>query len=86
MHVDNAITIETWKKFREGFLMLNYHIKPEDVVDLQVCELSSSDEGFMLPSKRKIVLCANKIKSQDHFNKVLTYQVLHQGYLQIELS
>eukprot|EP01016_Furgasonia_blochmanni_P012089 TRINITY_DN1573_c0_g1_i12.p1 TRINITY_DN1573_c0_g1~~TRINITY_DN1573_c0_g1_i12.p1 ORF type:complete len:204 (+),score=27.58 TRINITY_DN1573_c0_g1_i12:66-677(+) len=66
---------EDWNKFRAGFLHLNHHFRPSDVVELQVCDLADKEIAYFMPNKKKILVCYNKINDKSHFSQVVTYQM-----------
>eukprot|EP01017_Pseudomicrothorax_dubius_P043042 TRINITY_DN7107_c0_g1_i4.p1 TRINITY_DN7107_c0_g1~~TRINITY_DN7107_c0_g1_i4.p1 ORF type:complete len:119 (-),score=21.82 TRINITY_DN7107_c0_g1_i4:388-744(-) len=72
----NYAKSDKWKRFREGFLQLNYHFRPEDVVDLTICDLAKPELSHFLPAQKKIKLCINKIPSEEVFQQEITFQVI----------
>lgn len=53
-----------WKRFKEGFLSINYNIKPKDVVHLRTCELKELAKSEFFPEKNKMIVCFNKLKDK----------------------
>ncbi|EAS05427.2 peptidase M76 family protein (macronuclear) [Tetrahymena thermophila SB210] len=69
-----AKTVE-WKKFKEGFLSMNYIFKPEDVIQFQFCPSSNTSVASFYPKKKKIYICQNYMSDQNMFNAFVNYNM-----------
>ncbi|KAL4461158.1 hypothetical protein ABPG72_015802 [Tetrahymena utriculariae] len=64
-----------WKKFKEGFLSMNYIFKPEDVIHFLFCPSSNTSVGSFYPKKKKIYICQNYMTDQNMFNAFVNYNM-----------
>ncbi len=39
---------EEWRLFKEGFLHLNYHYKPNDLIEFKTCDLGDPETHYVL--------------------------------------
>jgi hypothetical protein len=45
---------DAWKRFKQGFLTLNYMVKPQDLIDFKVCNLGEKTISFYDLENKKV--------------------------------
>ena len=52
----NWFWLDEWKKFKEGFLALNYSVKPKDIVEFRICDLADKEVAYYLPKRNRVII------------------------------